>query len=118
LHCFGCISASVAAELDLRTHHAIFCVTGILDDIILDRVLGAEGNTDGCTSLGDLIFTPENLGVACKWTKLMIIGKAPWVHGIAFKEYRFIGSDEMASNFFQLRNLVTISTYSTPSTVS
>ena len=55
-------SASVAAELDLQTHH------GILDVIALDRVMGKKGNTDGYFSLGDLILTPENLGVACKWT--------------------------------------------------
>ena len=63
VHCFGCISASVAAEQDLWTHHAIGCVTGTCDAIILDRMLGKEGNTIGYTSWGNLIFTPENLGV-------------------------------------------------------
>ena len=112
VHCFGCISASVAAEQDLWTHHAIFCVTGTRDAIILDRILGEEGNTKGYTSFCNLIFTPENLEVACKWTILMTIGKAPWVHGIAFKQSRFIGPpDEAASNFVQLRHLGTISTY-------
>jgi len=81
--------------LDLRIHHAIFYITEILDALTLDRVLGAEGNPDGYTSLSDLVFTPENLGVACKWTKLMTIGKATWVHGIAFKEYRFIAEGLM-----------------------
>ena len=69
--------------------------------------MGKEGNTIGYTSWGNLIFTPENLEGACKLTILITIGKAPWVHGIAFKEYRLIGPDETASNFVQLRHLVT-----------
>ena len=97
-----------------RIHNAICCITGTLDAIILDRGLGTEGSTEGYTSFGDLIFTPENFDVGKmdsiddEVNCLKQLEKVPWVHESTFKEYRFVGSDKTTSNFVQLRHMWTL----------
>ena len=68
--------------------------------------------------LGQPNFYPRKFR-SCMWMDHIDDNwKRPWVHGIAFKQYRFKGPDEMASNFVQIRHLVSISSYTPPSPVS
>lgn len=67
-----------------RLHNAICCITGHIDDIILDRGIG-NGGSDGYTSFGEFFFTnTEAMNKGNPDGRTEVLEFVPWVPKIFF----------------------------------